>query len=117
MIGGSDRGWIPACAGTTVWVCAGYFQRNDGCAKVSTGGNPGPQLNKGASLQIPASSPSPQPSPVKGEGVTHSDQTSAGMVPAGREALGRKSGTSYGALPFLMDSTARMAGAAVSTAL
>ena len=31
-----------------------------------------PRLSMGASLQIPAFSPSPQPSPVKGEGVTHS---------------------------------------------
>ena len=30
MICGSDRGWVPACAGTTVWGRAVYFQRNDG---------------------------------------------------------------------------------------
>jgi hypothetical protein len=39
-----------------------------------------------------------------------------GIWPAGRAALGRKSGTPKSVLPWAIDSAARMAGAAVSIA-
>ncbi len=36
MIGGGDRGWVPACAGTTVWVCAVHYYSNDGAMQGSS---------------------------------------------------------------------------------